>query len=82
MKNLEITLYTTHCPKCEVLQAKLNSAGIEYTLCDDEEKLINKATEAGIMTAPFIHIFQEFTGHNTYKTFEEAIEWLNNGGGE
>ena len=30
-----VTLYTTHCPKCNVLEKKLDKKKIEYTLVDD-----------------------------------------------
>jgi deoxycytidylate deaminase len=30
-----VTLYSTHCPRCQVLEKKLIKAGITYTVCDD-----------------------------------------------
>ena len=37
---MNITLYTIHCPQCNVLRKKLDLAGISYTLIDDKEWLI------------------------------------------
>lgn len=34
-----MTLYTTHCPLCNIIESKLNSKNIDYTLVDDEEEL-------------------------------------------
>jgi glutaredoxin-related protein len=32
---MDVILYTTHCPKCEILMAKLNEKEIPYTICED-----------------------------------------------
>ncbi|MCX4355809.1 MAG: hypothetical protein OSJ43_06245 [Oscillospiraceae bacterium] len=39
-----ITVYSTNppCPKCKVLKKKLDEAGIEYTVVDDVDKIIEK----------------------------------------
>ena len=37
-----IVLYSNHCPKCGIIQDKLNAKKIEYTLVDDEAVLIEK----------------------------------------
>ena len=36
---IEITLYTTGCPICEMLKEKLDQAGIEYTVNQDVEEM-------------------------------------------
>ena len=36
---MEYILYSTHCPKCNVLEKKLNSKSIQYTIIDDIEEL-------------------------------------------
>lgn len=43
LKDKQLTLYTTHCPKCKVLEKKLNEGGYEYIMCDnfDPEVLLN-----------------------------------------
>lgn len=35
-------LYTTHCPKCTVIEKKLQRAGIEYDICEDIEVMESK----------------------------------------
>lgn len=45
----KIILYTINCPKCNVLEKKLNAANIEYTKITDENIMI----ELGIDKLPF-----------------------------
>ena len=46
-------LYTTEtCPMCKIAKAKLDAAGIEYTICQDE----NKMSELGIEILPVAEI--------------------------
>lgn len=37
-----ITLYTTHCPRCKVLKAKLDSENIDYEVVEGEEAIREK----------------------------------------
>ena len=60
-------LYTTHCPRCNVLYKKLNDKGIPFEVSEDIDKLI----EMGYMTAPIL-----FDGEKYY-TFEEAVKLVN-----
>ena len=34
-----IKLYTTHCPRCQTLEIKLNRAGLKYEVCEDAEEM-------------------------------------------
>lgn len=45
-------LYTTHCPKCEILEKKLNAKKIEHEICED----IDRMKELGIVTVPVLEI--------------------------
>lgn len=63
-----ITLYSTHCPKCNVLEKKLNIKKLEYTLVEDEDLMVEK----GFLSAPMLEV------DNQLFTFKEAIEWLEN----
>ena len=40
-----IVLYTTHCPKCRVLETKLKSKNIQYTEVTDETVIQEKNIE-------------------------------------
>ena len=62
-----ITLYTTGCPRCAVLEKKLQGLGIAY----ETEVSIEKMQELGIMQAPTLCVdgkMYDFIGAN---------DWLN-----
>lgn len=63
-----ITLYTTGCPRCMVLEKKLAEKGIIYSKVSDENKII----ELGIMTVPLMSV------DGNLMEFGEAIDWINN----
>lgn len=62
-----VTLYTTHCPKCKVLNAKLNEKGIPYEEVDDVNTMISKK----IMTAPYLEV------DGNLMDFVNAVNWVN-----
>lgn len=37
-----VNLYSTHCPKCFVLESKLNDKGIPYKIITDTELMLKK----------------------------------------
>lgn len=62
-----IVLYSTHCPQCKALEMKLNKKKIEYTICDDQEKM--KAL--GFSSAPMLDV------DGTIYNFTNAVKWVN-----
>ena len=62
-----ITLYTTHCPKCVVLEKKLNSKNIDFKICDDIDYMLS----LNIQQAPYLEV------DNKLINFSEAIKWIN-----
>lgn len=62
-----MVLYTTHCPKCEVLKKKLDIAGIAYEVCEDVDVMRGK----GFMSAPMLEVDGEALN------FKKAVDWLN-----
>ena len=62
-----ITLYTTHCPKCNVLQQKLNNKNIEFKICDDIDYMLY----LNIQQAPYLKVDDKLMD------FSEAIKWVN-----
>lgn len=61
----EIILYTTHCPKCRVLESKLQKKGISYK----EETDIEKMQSIGIKSVPMMNVngkILDFFDSNTY----------------
>lgn len=59
-------LYTTHCPKCQVLTKKLDKAGIEYDVCEDIEVMESK----GLINLPALEVNGEMLD------FVSANKWV------
>lgn len=64
---MKIILYSTGCPKCNVLKKKLEMKGIDYEESGDVEKLI----EMGIKQAPVLNV------GGVLLDFVEANKWIN-----
>lgn len=65
---MTVVLYSTGCPKCNVLEKKLLSAGIEYEIVNDADLMINK----GFTSTPML----EVDGKDL--DFKKAVDWINN----
>ena len=61
-----VTLYSTHCPKCMVLETKLKQNNIEFNIETDTKKMIEK----GFTCAPMLE------ADDKLMDFGEAIKWL------
>lgn len=64
---MQVTLYTTHCPKCVVLEKKLIQKNIEYDVVTDKQVIMNK----GYLTAPLLEV------NGKIMEFKEANDWIN-----
>lgn len=64
----EIILYSTHCPRCTVLERKLRDKGVIYT----EENSVDKMLDLGIMEVPVLSVDGE------RMDFSSAVQWVNN----
>lgn len=65
-----VALYTTNCPRCHVLEAKLNEKKIGYSKFEGEEA-IGYIQERGFMSAPLLVVDGEAMD------FSKAIKWVN-----
>lgn len=65
---MNVVLYSTHCPKCSVLEKKLQSMNISYKLETDQDLMISK----GFTSAPMLEV------DGKVMDFKSAIEWVNN----
>ena len=62
-----IVLYSIFCPKCKILEKKLDNAKIEYTICTDEDEIKAK----GMDLMPVLEVNGKRMG------FKEAVDWVN-----
>ena len=67
-----VTLYTTHCPKCRVIEKKLSQKNIKYKEISDQEVMI----KLGFKSAPVLEV------DGKYMNFGDANRWLMNYEGE
>ena len=64
---MSIILYTTHCPKCQVLQKKLDQKEIPYLINENVDEMLKR----GLMSAPGLEV------DGTTMNFTEANKWIN-----
>ena len=62
-----ITLYSTNCPKCKVIEIKLNQLGIQYNVNTD----LNIMKQKGLASAPYLELED-----GTLLNFMEARNWM------
>lgn len=61
-----IILYSTNCPRCRILEKKLQDKGIEFELFNDVDTMIAK----GFKEAPKLEV------DDVVMDFKEANEWI------
>lgn len=64
---MKIKLYSTGCPKCKVLKAKLNQKSIQF--CEENDTVDMLAR--GITEVPVLEV------DGVTMLFKEAVEWVN-----
>ena len=62
-----IILYSTHCPKCNILTNKLNSKKIQYKEVTD----IDEMQKLGLMSVPYLSVDGKLLD------FAAANKWIN-----
>ena len=65
---MNVVLYSTGCPKCNILKKKLTEVGIEF----EENTSVKKMIEIGLMEAPALEVDGDIMN------FPDAVAWLNN----
>lgn len=65
---MEVILYSTNCPRCAVLEKKLTSANIKYSIINDADLMIEK----GFTSVPMLEV------DGNIMDFKSAVEWLKN----
>lgn len=67
-----INLYTIDCPKCIVLEKKLDEAGIEYNKITDMNIILEVSKKCGFKSAPILEV------DDKYYKFNDAVEYIRN----
>ena len=62
----KVILWSTHCPRCKVLEVKLKQKNIEF----EENTNVEEMTAKGFKEAPKLEI------DGAVMDFKEAVEWL------
>lgn len=62
-----VILYSTHCPKCEVLEKKLQMKNINYIECNDTDVMIAR----GFINVPMLEV------DGFVMDFSVANKWIN-----
>lgn len=62
-----IIFYSTHCPKCKILELKLKQKSIEYEENNNVDEMLHK----GITSAPCLEVDGELLD------FGKAVKWIN-----
>lgn len=63
---MNVILYSTKCPKCKVLEAKLNQKSINYDEVNDVDAMVQK----GFTAVPMLEI------DGVVYDFKQAVEWI------
>lgn len=61
-----MTLYTTHCSRCRVLEAALKNKNVTYETCED----VDKMEELGLMAAPALEV------NGKLLQYDEAMKYV------
>ena len=64
---MNVIMYSTGCPKCNVLKSKLDSKSIPYVVVSGVSSIIAK----GITTVPVLEI------DGRLLDFKKAVDWVN-----
>ncbi len=66
-----VTLYSTGCPRCKMLEKALNDAGIVYNYCTD----IDTIAKLGVKFVPVLETKEGLLD------YAKALQWIHSGGG-
>ena len=64
---MSVILYSTDCPKCNVLKKKLDEKGVDYTVNNDVDEMV----ALGMMEVPTLSVDGELL------SFAQAVAWAN-----
>lgn len=67
-----VVLYSSNppCPKCKELKEKLNSSQIQYTVCDEINKVYSAMDKLNTDFVPILQVDEQYMDYNT------SIKWI------
>ena len=63
----KIILWSTHCPRCRIIETKLKQKNIEY----EENNNVEEMKAKGFQEAPKLEL-----ADGTIMDFKQAVEWI------
>lgn len=63
---MKVTLFSTHCPRCNVLSTKLQQKSIDYEEINDVDVMVQK----GFTAVPMLEV------DGVVYDFKQAVEWI------
>ena len=64
---MNVILYSTGCPKCNILKKKLEDAHMEYTVVEDVDVMLSK----GLKEVPWLEV------DGNLMNFVDSSKWIN-----
>ena len=64
---MKVVLYSTNCPKCVILEKKLDSKDVRYDVEHDVDLMVAK----GFTSLPMLEV------DGRTMMFKEAVDWIN-----
>lgn len=64
---MKVIFYSTHCPRCKVLETKLKQKNISYTEVNDVDEMLN----IGLKSAPAMKV-----DDGELMDFSAALNWI------
>ena len=64
---MSVVLYSTHCPRCNVLEKKLQQKKVDYDEVNDTSIMEQK----GYLSVPVLEV------DGKSMDFKEAVDWIN-----
>ena len=64
---MNVVLYSTGCPKCNILKKKLADAQIDYTVIEDIDVMLSK----GLKDVPWLEV------DGVLMNFIDSSKWIN-----
>ena len=66
---MKVILYSTHCPKCIILQKKLDMAKVNYDTVEDVDEIV----KTGMLSVPLLKV-----DDGDIMDFPTSGKWVNN----